>query len=748
MSRVNSQKRLEEIFALLIDLPLRAPDINTALKNLTLLCRDALESQVCTLTWINTEKGLSTQAAGAEFDSELEELVAQIGIQLGHSQEHYLTHPKVGEAGVIKNYDLGECDDTTDAPLARKHGLRSVMSQPLISNGQVIGFLNHFSTDTRPFSDDEENLLKLFSRQAENIIKQFTNELSRTRLEAAIQAMMMMAESRKIEKVLTTLIKGSLVVGDVSSVWVQRINSRGELEVTAKLGASFTPPSLTPGEGITWKAIRECQPQVANDTSVGFSTWYSHSITTKSVLAIPLLVDNVPVLEGTRVKLRSRPIGVLNLESPHLGAFSERHIAYLLPLAQQAAILVDWLEADQKLRRLREVGRDIVGKKNWRDILQIVVRAIKDTGEFDYVNVSLVDKVHSLIRSQYVIGLPEHDIEDFKKVAVYQLDADSIQADVVRTARVEVVAADDARLDRRLYERFEQNNMIRVFVPMIVPSTSEVIGTIEAGYKRGFRDFISEADIQFLQSFVAYAVEAIEPSKRLLVETVSHELRSSITGIRSNADFLRLQWDQLSPEMISNKLNDILIDSEILKFNVSELEYFLGRPPVPPKQERVSLVRDVIVKIVSQLSPLVLERRLDHRRILLPNSSIRRIQIYTDRTALNQVVYNLLLNAIKYAEDDPNTFRIEIDINDLPNTYVVRLADWGIGVEEGLEEKIFQYGFRSAKARSRDVSGSGLGLAIARDRMREIGGDLILVKNFKPTEFQILIPKTLAETLE
>jgi two-component system sensor histidine kinase VicK len=330
-------------------------------------------------------------------------------------------------------------------------------------------------------------------------------------------------------------------------------------------------------------------------------------------------------------------------------------------------------------------------------------------------------------------------------MSVHTLDSPDIQADIARNGKIEVPTVDDPRFDRKIYDRFNHRDLIRVFIPMKVPSTGEIIGTVEAGYRRGYRDFIYETDIQFLQSFVAYVVEAIEPSKRALIEIISHELRSSIVGIRSNADYLRLLWQGLPPGKIYNKLYDTLADCEILLLNVGELEYFLGRLPQAPKIERISVVKDLIIKTVNQLTPLVKERRFDYRKIDYSKAASFSISIYAERAKLNQVVYNLLLNAIKYAEDDPAQFSIEIGVEDLHDQFVLSFADYGIGITEGLEEKIFEYAFRTDEAKAKNVTGSGLGLTIARERMRELGGNLVVTSNSKPTEFQVLIPKKLME---
>jgi signal transduction histidine kinase/putative methionine-R-sulfoxide reductase with GAF domain len=740
-----AENMLERIIEDLIELSARSTNANEALKVLTKLCRQSLESKACTLVRVDLEQGVVTQVACAGFDEDFEALMAQhkikIELQGGVLSDYNLVSP--GKA--IKRYDLSETGGGIANPeVARRYGLHSALCYPIEYEGRVIGFLNHFSSASQPFNASDEQLLKLFARQAESIIEQHSRDSLLATLEQTIQAMSAMAESRKIDRILMLLIRKSMEFTGAKWGSVRRINSRGELEVTAKVGIPLTPPSLRHGTGIAWKAIIEKAAQLAND--VKSDNWYSEfSVETKAELAIPLLVDNVRVQEGTSIKLRSQPVGVLDLESPRMDAFTDSHIKQIKPLARQAALLIDWLESEQRLSRLRDLEREIVGKKNWRDVLQTVVTTVRDSLDFEHVNVSLVDKTHSVIKSEYVVGMSDPEIEEFKRMSVYSLDSSDIKADIVRTGRVEVPAVDDPRFHTETYERFKHRDLIRVFIPMKVPSTGEIIGTVEAGYRRGYRDVIYERDIQFLQSFVAYVVEAIEPSKRELIEIISHELRSSIVGIRSNADYLRLLWRSLSESKINNKLSDMLADSEILILNVGELEYFLGRTPQAPQIERISVVKDLIIKTVNQLTPLLKERRFDYRKIDYSKAASFRISIYAERAKLNQVVYNLLLNAIKYAEDDPAQFSIEIGVEDLSDHFVLRFADYGIGISEGLEEKIFDYAFRTAEARAKNVTGSGLGLTIARGRMRELGGDLVLSSNSKPTEFRVLIPKKLME---
>ena len=141
---------------------------------------------------------------------------------------------------------------------------------------------------------------------------------------------------------------------------------------------------------------------------------------------------------------------------------------------------------------------------------------------------------------------------------------------------------------------------------------------------------------------------------------------------------------------------------------------------------------------------MILERGFDPSRVYFDPADMHRIRpLYLDKSRFGQVVYNLLTNSIKYADDDPLKFEIRISVGEKRDAFVVRFRDWGMGVKKEYAEKIFEEGFRSPEAISKNVTGSGLGLTIARQIMREFGGDLRMVNESKPTEFTVILPKSL-----
>jgi signal transduction histidine kinase len=245
-------------------------------------------------------------------------------------------------------------------------------------------------------------------------------------------------------------------------------------------------------------------------------------------------------------------------------------------------------------------------------------------------------------------------------------------------------------------------------------------------------------------NLISRLADLTDHEKRLkLMDVVSHELLTPIVSIKSNVSFLQRRVQEVSPEALQLKFFDILADCESLLLQVDQLRYVLGQSPFESKSELVLVFSDVVLKTISQLQPILREKGFDLSNIEYSQGDVRRIRVVAHKAWLRQAVQILLLNAIYYAEDDPEEFRIRISVDDVSDYFIIRFQDWGIGIVDGLEEKIFEAGFRSPEAHQSHVTGSGLGLAIARKVTRDGGGDLTLTNHRKPTEFQLTLPKNL-----
>jgi len=652
--------------------------------------------------------------------------------------------------------------NVTESPIyahlaaAQSMGWVSLLSTPLRVGTDLVGLLDVYSYDERLFTTWEKNLLAAFaslaadSLQKAELLRENQYKLSDSRrLEKLTEVMLEMTEQRHVEDLLWQLLNASLSLVNQSRGSITRTDYKtGEQVIVEASEKRLKGRRLEFRKGIIGQAVAMARP-VREDNVLQNQNYMMSWDDTRAELAIPILISNARVRIGHKIESKSKLIGVLNLESPQVGAFSESDENCLWVLARYAALVIERIEFDQKLEELRRIEKRIAGNRDFDQTIRLILEGIMDTLKYEMVNISLVVSENNSVETKYIEGLSEADAEEFKRMAKHSLGGNDIQARIVESRTIEVLDVGDARFDLAITRRFNLDQMVRVFIPMIGPASNQVIGTVEAGYQRQYRQYIYEQDIQVLKSFVEHAVQSLEQSKPGLIERFSHELKSPIVGIRSHVSLLQKRISILPGDLISNKFDDILADCDILLQQVRNLEFFLGRDSLSSGKnegvEKTVVFRDIVMKALKQLKPLVKERGFEWSKVTWRSSDATKIIIWVNKATLSQVVFNLLANAIKYAEDDSKHFKLLVKADEDEKNFILSFADWGIGVRKELKEKVFDWGFRSPEAIDRNVSGTGVGLTIAREIMRGIGGDLKLVKNYKPTEFHLILPKKLQE---
>jgi two-component system sensor histidine kinase VicK len=98
-------------------------------------------------------------------------------------------------------------------------------------------------------------------------------------------------------------------------------------------------------------------------------------------------------------------------------------------------------------------------------------------------------------------------------------------------------------------------------------------------------------------------------------------------------------------------------------------------------------------------------------------------RISGDKARIEQVLINILSNAVKYTPDGGN---IDITGGKTGNKVWIKIRDNGIGIPEEDLSRIFDRFYRVDKARSRESGGTGLGLSIAREIVLRHGGDILI----------------------
>ena len=155
------------------------------------------------------------------------------------------------------------------------------------------------------------------------------------------------------------------------------------------------------------------------------------------------------------------------------------------------------------------------------------------------------------------------------------------------------------------------------------------------------------------------------------------------------------------------------------------------------------LMADVIAPAVRQVEALVRKRGFDPSRIRYGSfSDIPRL--FVDRNRLQQLIFNLLSNSIKYAYPAPELFAVQVEGRRSGDWYELAVQDWGPGIAESERDIIFEEGQRGPEFQNKAVRGQGLGLWFVRRIAEAHGGRVQVTSIYRPTEITVYFPRRLA----
>lgn len=229
--------------------------------------------------------------------------------------------------------------------------------------------------------------------------------------------------------------------------------------------------------------------------------------------------------------------------------------------------------------------------------------------------------------------------------------------------------------------------------------------------------------------------EKLEASRREFVANVSHELRTPLTTIKSYTEALEdgaLDDKQMAPRFVSVIQNEtgrmIRLVTDLLHLSrLDSKEAALRLQQV----DIVEMLEDVEDRFSFQMQQKGVRTVID----IKPGVSTAML----DRDGIDQVLDNLISNALKYTPDG-GTITMEAAITD-HGMLSLSVADTGIGIPKKDLDRIFERFYRVDKARTRNMGGTGLGLSIAREIVRNHGGTISLQSELeKGTKVTFTLP--------
>jgi len=232
----------------------------------------------------------------------------------------------------------------------------------------------------------------------------------------------------------------------------------------------------------------------------------------------------------------------------------------------------------------------------------------------------------------------------------------------------------------------------------------------------------------------------LDLSRREFVANVSHELRTPLTTVKSYAetlkDFLDDDFDKDQFESFltviegeTDRMTRLVRDLLIL----SKLDY--GKNQL--RKERFNLSK-LLADVISKMK--ISADNKNQTLIYEPTNSIS--SFVGDKDRIEQVIINIISNAIKYTPEGGEIFVTSMCVYD---TAYIKVKDTGIGIPRKDLSHIFERFYRVDKARARAQGGTGLGLAIAKEIVEAHDGTIEIHSVFtKGTEviIKLPIPKT------
>jgi len=506
-----------------------------------------------------------------------------------------------------------------------------------------------------------------------------------------------------------------------------------DIEATRHMPLRIRRTKLHLGEGVTGWVATTGKPMRIPDVRKE----------RKYVAVLPKILSELAV----PVEHQGQVLGVLNLDSVHLGHFTEAHEREILALAAEAA---EWLKygweltalrvKDQQLNALVQMGRSIVSMTGLDEILSGIVANGARLMKTRVCSIMLLsqDRKELALRASVGAGLR------YQNRPAIRVD-ESLVGAVVKRGKPCVVF--NVETDPRYHEvamAREEGLVSMLSVPLIF--AAEVIGVLNV-YTNELHRF-SNQEIKLLQTLADLSAVAIERTRLLtrvvdteeslrqserlsalglLAAEVAHEIRNPLT-------VMQMLFHSLvaSTPMNGAAAEDARIIEEKMRHMNRIVDQILSlvrsAEPIKEPVDLAQMVDDIVLLVRHKLHRQGIEIRKDTDAALPPAR--------VDRAQIEQAILNLVLNAVG-AMPEGGTLSLGTSIDEFEGSswFVLSIRDNGVGMAQEQIDNLF-LPFLTTKQQ-----GTGLGLAIVARIMENHSGRIeVDSKPKRGTRFRLLLP--------
>lgn len=235
--------------------------------------------------------------------------------------------------------------------------------------------------------------------------------------------------------------------------------------------------------------------------------------------------------------------------------------------------------------------------------------------------------------------------------------------------------------------------------------------------------------------YMATRFKSLEEDEKKFIANVSHDFRSPLTSIKG---YLEAMLDGTIPPEFQNKyLNIVLTETERLTKLTNNLLTLNANDNVPGKLD----LADFDINAVIKDTLASFEGQCNRKNIVFDVVYGSKLYIVTaDKSKIQQVLYNLIDNAIKFSNTSSTVY---ISVTDKFEKVFISVKDTGVGIPKDSIGKIWERFYKSDNSRGKDKTGTGLGLSIVKEIITGHGENInVISTEGVGTEFIFTLPKS------
>lgn len=212
------------------------------------------------------------------------------------------------------------------------------------------------------------------------------------------------------------------------------------------------------------------------------------------------------------------------------------------------------------------------------------------------------------------------------------------------------------------------------------------------------------------------SISKLEEMRRGLVANVSHEFKTPLTSILGYAETMLDHPDNLD-ELTIKFLNIIHRNAQLLSDLVNDV---LNLSRIESGRFQLSLQNMDLHKAIRDCQDYFRRKLLEKNVILVFEFSNEPLMIQADKQAIDQVLNNIIGNAIKYNKQDG---KVMVRTRVIPDFVEIEIEDTGIGISEKDQMRVFERFYRVDPSRTK-AEGTGLGLSIVKHLIQSHEGTI------------------------